>query len=161
MNDHELLRAVAAAQAAMGEGWAALIEWALARRHDAQSDKAGQEHPLNETLDYIRYTLVRSRQFETPLIGRHADKPTRVFRRSRQTSDGHACPGLPGGQLARGGLDLSPQLYSTSPLDFVSLKMSWCIAKTGDLARRGLRRMLEHKWGHLLEIAERLGKPIV
>jgi hypothetical protein len=27
MNGHELLRAVAAAQAAMGEEWAALIEW--------------------------------------------------------------------------------------------------------------------------------------
>jgi len=66
---------------------------------------------------------------------------------------------FPAGNL-RGGLGLSPQLYS-SPLDFASLKMSWCIAKTGDLARRGLRRTIEHEWGHLLEIAERLGKPIV
>ncbi len=28
-------------------------------------------------------------------------------------------------------------------------------------ARRGLRRMLEHDWEHMTEIAERLGKPIV
>ena len=28
-------------------------------------------------------------------------------------------------------------------------------------ARRGLRRMLEHEWEHLLEIAERLGKSLV
>ena len=27
-------------------------------------------------------------------------------------------------------------------------------------ARRMLRRMLEHEWEHLLEIAERLGRPL-
>ena len=48
------------AQKALGEPWAALIELALAWRHDAQLDK------LNETLDFIRYTLERSQQFEIP-----------------------------------------------------------------------------------------------
>jgi len=28
-------------------------------------------------------------------------------------------------------------------------------------ARRALRRMLEHEWEHLMEIAERLGKPVI
>ncbi len=39
------------AQAALGERWATLIEWALTWRHDTPSDK------LSETLDFIRYTL--------------------------------------------------------------------------------------------------------
>lgn len=48
------------AQQALGERWAALIERASAWRHDAQLDA------LNETLDFIRYTLERSQQFEIP-----------------------------------------------------------------------------------------------
>ena len=48
------------AQEALGEQWAALIERALAWRHDAQSDN------MNETLDFIRYTLERGQQFEMP-----------------------------------------------------------------------------------------------
>ena len=48
------------AQEALGERWAALIERALAWRHDAQLDN------LNETLDFIRYTLERGQQFEIP-----------------------------------------------------------------------------------------------
>lgn len=48
------------AQKALGEPWAAVIELALAWRHDAQMEK------LNETLDFIRYTLERSQQFENP-----------------------------------------------------------------------------------------------
>jgi hypothetical protein len=43
------------AQAALGEPWSAVIDWAL---HDAQSDH------LNETLDFLRYTLARSREFD-------------------------------------------------------------------------------------------------
>jgi hypothetical protein len=39
----------------LGKRWAALIDWALAWRHAAPSDR------LNETLDLIRYTLERSR----------------------------------------------------------------------------------------------------
>ena len=46
------------AQAALGERWAALIAWALAWPPDAQWDN------LNETLDFIRYTLERSQQFD-------------------------------------------------------------------------------------------------
>jgi len=53
------------AQQALGERWAALIEQALAWRRDAQLDN------LNETLDFIRYTLERGRQFEIPAAGRH------------------------------------------------------------------------------------------
>jgi hypothetical protein len=45
------------AQEALGERWAALIAWALAWRHDTPADN------LNETLDFIRYTLARSQQF--------------------------------------------------------------------------------------------------
>jgi hypothetical protein len=51
------------AQEALGERWAAVIERALAWPHDAQSDN------LNETLDFIRYTLERSQQFEIPAPG--------------------------------------------------------------------------------------------
>jgi predicted nucleotidyltransferase len=43
-----------------GERWAALIERALAWPREPQPDN------LNETLDLIRYTLERSRQFEIP-----------------------------------------------------------------------------------------------
>ena len=46
------------AQQALGERRAALIERALAWRHGTQLDD------LNETLDFIRYTLERSRQCE-------------------------------------------------------------------------------------------------
>lgn len=48
------------AQEALGEPWVALIERALAWRHDAELDS------LNETLDFIRYTLERSQRFEIP-----------------------------------------------------------------------------------------------
>jgi hypothetical protein len=48
------------AQEALGERWVALIERALAWRHGAPLDN------LNETLDFIRYTLERSQQFEIP-----------------------------------------------------------------------------------------------
>jgi hypothetical protein len=48
------------AQEALGERWAALIEGALAWPHDAQADN------LNETLDFMRYTLERGQQFEMP-----------------------------------------------------------------------------------------------
>jgi predicted nucleotidyltransferase len=44
------------AQEALGERWAALIERASAWQHDEQLDD------LNETLDFIRYTLERSQQ---------------------------------------------------------------------------------------------------
>ena len=44
------------AQAALSEPWLALIGRASAQRRDAQSDN------LNETQDFIRYTLERSRQ---------------------------------------------------------------------------------------------------
>jgi hypothetical protein len=46
------------AQEALGEPWAALIEQALAWSHDTQLDN------MNETLDFIQYTLERSQQFE-------------------------------------------------------------------------------------------------
>jgi hypothetical protein len=46
------------AQAALGEPWATLIAHAVTQRHDAQPDD------LSETLDFIRYTLERSRQAE-------------------------------------------------------------------------------------------------
>jgi hypothetical protein len=46
------------AQEALGEPWAALIERALAWRHNTELDS------LNETLDFIRYTLELSQQFE-------------------------------------------------------------------------------------------------
>jgi hypothetical protein len=52
------------AQEALGKRWAALIERALAWRHDAPSPGS-----LNETLDLIRYTLERSQEFEI-----HADE---------------------------------------------------------------------------------------
>ena len=48
------------AQQALGERRAALIERALAWRHGTQLDD------LNETLDFIRYTLERGQQFEIP-----------------------------------------------------------------------------------------------
>jgi hypothetical protein len=48
------------AQEVLGESWAALIERVLAWRHGAQLDH------LNETLDFIRYTLERGQQFEIP-----------------------------------------------------------------------------------------------
>ena len=48
------------AQQALGERWAALIERALAWSHNTQLDD------LNETLDFIRYTLERGQQFEIP-----------------------------------------------------------------------------------------------
>ncbi len=47
------------AQVALGERWAALIEQAAAWPRDPQPDR------LAETLDFMRYTLERSRQFET------------------------------------------------------------------------------------------------
>lgn len=49
------------ALAVVGERWARLIERALAWRQDEQLDD------LNETLDFIRYTLERSDQFELPM----------------------------------------------------------------------------------------------
>lgn len=48
------------AQEALGERWAALIERALTWRHDTLPDKDN----MNETLDFIRYTLERGQQFE-------------------------------------------------------------------------------------------------
>jgi hypothetical protein len=48
------------AQEALGERWAALVEWASACRHDPRSEN------LNATLDFIRYTLERSQQSEAP-----------------------------------------------------------------------------------------------
>jgi hypothetical protein len=51
------------AQQELGEPWAALIERALAWRHDAELDS------LNETLNFIRYTLERSQRFEIPADG--------------------------------------------------------------------------------------------
>ena len=48
------------AQETLGERWAALIERAAAWRHDAPLDE------LNETLDFIRYTLERGQRFEIP-----------------------------------------------------------------------------------------------
>jgi hypothetical protein len=48
------------AQQALGERWAALIERALAWSHNTQLVD------LNETLDFIRYTLERGQQFEIP-----------------------------------------------------------------------------------------------
>jgi len=48
------------AQEALGEPWAALIERALAWQHGAPLDS------LSETLDFIRYTLELSQQFEIP-----------------------------------------------------------------------------------------------
>jgi len=42
------------AQEALGERWSALIEWALARRHDAPPEY------MKEILDFIQYTLERS-----------------------------------------------------------------------------------------------------
>jgi len=47
------------AQMALGEQWAALIEWAIAWSPDAPLDN------LNETLDFIRYALERSQSCET------------------------------------------------------------------------------------------------
>lgn len=47
------------AQNTLGERWTVLIEWALAWPPDTTSDN------MNETLDFIRYTLERSRHFET------------------------------------------------------------------------------------------------
>jgi len=57
-----VLKSVAAqwAQETLGERWAVLIERALAWPHDAQLDN------MNETLDFIRYTLERSQQCEIP-----------------------------------------------------------------------------------------------
>jgi hypothetical protein len=49
------------AQEALGERWATLIERALAWPDDVQSDN------MNETLDFIQYTLQRSQQFEIPI----------------------------------------------------------------------------------------------
>lgn len=49
------------AQTALGARWAALIEWAVAWRYDAQSDR------LSETLDFIRYTLERGQQSAIPI----------------------------------------------------------------------------------------------
>jgi hypothetical protein len=48
------------AQEALGERWTAVIERALAWRHDAQPDD------MKETLALIRYTLERCQQFEIP-----------------------------------------------------------------------------------------------
>jgi len=49
----------AAAREATGERWTALIERALAWRPDSPREA------LDETLDFIRYTLESSRQFGT------------------------------------------------------------------------------------------------
>ncbi len=49
------------AQTALGEPWTALIERALARRPDMQSDS------MNETLDLVRFTLRRAEEFEVAL----------------------------------------------------------------------------------------------
>lgn len=46
------------AQPTLGEPWATLIAHAVTQRHDTQPDD------LSETLDFIRYTLERSRQAE-------------------------------------------------------------------------------------------------
>ncbi len=43
--------------------WAALIAWALAARRDPRS---GELDNLTEALDFIRYVIERSRQFELP-----------------------------------------------------------------------------------------------
>lgn len=48
------------AQETLGKCWTALIERALVWRPDAQTDN------MHETLDFIRYTLERSQQFELP-----------------------------------------------------------------------------------------------
>ena len=48
------------AQQTLGEPWTAVIERALAWRRDAQSDN------MDETLDFIRYTLEHSQRFEIP-----------------------------------------------------------------------------------------------
>jgi hypothetical protein len=44
------------AQEALGERWSALIEWAATWTHDTTEDY------LNETLDFIRYTLEQAQQ---------------------------------------------------------------------------------------------------
>ena len=44
------------AQATLGEPWAALIAWAAAWSHADQTDN------LNDTLNFVRYTLKRSEQ---------------------------------------------------------------------------------------------------
>ena len=49
------------AQETLGERWTALIERALAWRHGTHLDN------MNETLDFIRYTLERGRQYEIPM----------------------------------------------------------------------------------------------
>jgi hypothetical protein len=49
------------AQAALGEPWAALIEYALAWQRDMPWDAH-----LDQTLDFVRYTLDRARQSEIP-----------------------------------------------------------------------------------------------
>jgi hypothetical protein len=58
------------AQETLGERWAALIERALAWRHDAPLDE------LNETLDFIRYTLERGQRADS---GRRAFEPPLWF----------------------------------------------------------------------------------
>jgi hypothetical protein len=60
------------AQAALGERWAALIERALAWRNGEPFDG------LNETLDFIRYTLERSHDTAVETAPTHCTKPTCV-----------------------------------------------------------------------------------
>ena len=48
------------AQEILGKQWEALIKKALAWQHQAKFNN------MNETLDFIRYTLERSRQIKTP-----------------------------------------------------------------------------------------------
>jgi hypothetical protein len=50
------------AQATLGERWAPWIERAWEGRHNPDSEASSED--VNETLEFIRYTLERSRQFE-------------------------------------------------------------------------------------------------
>jgi len=73
------------AQEALGERRAALIERAfLAWRHGAQFDD------VNETQDFIRYTLERSQQFEIPItIRKNLSAPRRLAARHHPTTPSH------------------------------------------------------------------------
>jgi len=58
-------------------------------------------------------------------------------------------------------LESSP--LSSSRLESMTERERRQLVKHGQVtwtARRAPRRMLEHEWEHLVEIAERLGKPI-
>ena len=52
------------AQATLDERWIPLIEQTWEGRHDPDSETSPEE--VNETLEFIRYTLERSRQFQPP-----------------------------------------------------------------------------------------------